>query len=363
MYGTEYLDRYGDSMLPSHIQAFESILNCRTDSLGGHVYHCKSCGRDEYEYHSCQHKACPKCGGDRREKWIEARRDEILPVRYFHLTFTVPEIIAKMTRSNQRIMFDILFKSAWDSLQILASDPRFVGGRVGMLAMLHTWSQVLRFHPHLHCLVPAGGLTYFGDRWLPSNPTFLVPVKALSMKFRESFQKRMQRTDLYDKVLLKTWNEAWGIWSKIAADGQQDVIDYLGRYFCRVAITNSRIERIDDGKVTFRYKNREKKTWERTTIPGIEFIRRFLQHILPKRFIKVRYYGIWHPAKRDDLDTVRDYLGEPKPSKIPDCSEDEPALTAPSQSEPQIRKRRCRYCGSEQVVWIADILPVKFRSP
>jgi len=181
LYGAEYLDRYGESMLSSHIQAFESILHCRTPALGGHVYHCNTCGRDEYEYHSCQHKACPKCGGDRREKWIEARRDEILPVRYFHLTFTVPEIIAKRTRSNQRVMFDILFKSAWDSLQTLAADPKFVGGRVGMLAMLHTWSQVLRFHPHLHCLVPAGGLTYLGDRWLPSNPNFLVPVKALSM--------------------------------------------------------------------------------------------------------------------------------------------------------------------------------------
>ena len=146
-----------------------------------------------------------------------------------------------------------------------------------MLAMLHTWSQVMRFHPHLHCLVSAGGLTYFGDRWLPSHPKFLVPVKALSMKFRELFQMRMQRTDLYHKVPSKTWNDKWGIWSKIAGHGQQDVIDYLGRYFCRVAITNSRIERMDDGTVTFRYKNREKKIWERTTIPGIEFIQRFLQ--------------------------------------------------------------------------------------
>lgn len=260
-------------------------------------------------------------------------------------------------------MLDILFRSAWESLQTLAFDPQFIGGRIGMLAMLHTWSQVLRFHPHLHCLIPAGGLTYFRDRWVPSHPTFFVPVKALSMLFRQSYQTRMKQTDLYDRIPSETWYDKWGIWSKVAGHGRQDVIDYLGRYFCRVAITNNRLERIDGGTVTFRYKNRYKGIWTRMTIPGIEFIRRFLQHILPRRFIKVRYYGLWHPSNREILDTVRCYLGESIECHSSVPSDDSQCHSVSVLSSPTTKPRHCRYYGSTNVTWLAEILPTRCRSP
>ena len=311
-YGAEYLRKYANQMLPSHHRAFQDILSCRTPALGGHVYSCDHCDYQVYSYHSCKNRSCPKCCRGETELWLEKRQKEMLPVKYFHVVFTIPQELRPYVRSRQKVMYNILMKAAGRSLIKLADDPHYVGGLIGILAVLHTWGRTLEYHPHVHCLVPAGGVS--PDRqWLPARENYLVPVKALSKIFRAMFRE-MVTAKLPDPMIPEAaWNKEWVVYCEPTIQGSNKVLDYLGRYVHRIAITNSRLLSIDDGKVTFRYQNCGDSQWKTMTLPANEFIRRFLQHVLPRGIHKVRYYGLWNPAHRNCLRGLQIVLAPDQP--------------------------------------------------
>src|SRR4051812_19547749 len=262
----------GASMLPSHRRAITDILACRTEALGGHLWRCDQCGAEVFAYHSCKNRSCPKCHTDQTERWLEARKLEMLPTPYFHVTITVPEELRAVLRANQRDGYALLMKAAAEAIIELARDPRFVGATVGVLAVLHTWTQQLLYHPHVHCLV-SGGVSQDGCHWLPARKSFLVPVKALARlvrgKLRAAFQK--SRPDLI--IPEAVWSTAWIVHCTAWGEGEQAVLDYLARYVFRIAITNSRIVGLDDHGVTLRYKKRKSNRWRTCRITGAEFIR------------------------------------------------------------------------------------------
>lgn len=342
-YGPQYLERFGGAMPTSHRRAFDDLIACRTKALGGHLFRCRACGEDHYEYHSCRNSACPKCNGNRRDAWLRRRRGEMLPVPYFHLVFTLPRPLARLVRNHQRELFGVLFRAAKEALERLALDPRHLGARIGILAVLHTWTRSLVYHPHVHCLVPAGGLSPDRDRWVDADPRFLVPVRALSVLFRARFQHHLRRTEHYAEVEPAVWSVPWVVHCKPTLPGGDRVLRYLGRYVHRVAIANSRLVTIDDGYVTFRQPVRSAGESPQLTVAADEFIRRFLQHVTPERTVKVRYYGIWAPACRAELKLTKSLLAERVPAETPaETKEEPPAAARPS--------RRCRHCGSDELV-------------
>jgi hypothetical protein len=294
----DYLALHGATMLPSHRRAISDIINCRTEARGGHLWRCDTCNRDVYRYHSCKNRSCPKCHADETRRWLESRKAEMLPVPYFHITITVPEELRAALRSNQRDGYAALMQAAAQAIVELARDPRFVGATVGVLAVLHTWTQQLLYHPHVHCLVTAGGVTDDGRQWRQAKPGFLVPIKALAKLVRGKLRTILQqkRPDLV--LPTAVWRKNWIVYCTSWGQGEQAVLDYLARYVFRTAITNSRIVRIDDNGVTLRHKVRKSNRWRISRIAGHEFLRRFLMHVLPKGLHKVRYFGLWHPAKR-----------------------------------------------------------------
>lgn len=311
-YGTEYLAKFGDKMLPSHKRALRDIAMCRTRSLGGHLMSCDQlCGHAEYAYHSCKNRGCPKCHSTDTGKWVEKRKKELLPlVTYFHLVFTLPKELREEVRRHQIKLYSILMQAAAEALMKLAADPKYLGGRLGMLAVLHTWTNAQVYHPHAHFLVPGGGVA--SDRiWLESKRNFLVPVKALSPIFRAKFLEKLQDALPCFSIPKEVWKKEWVVYCKPTVQGSEKVIEYLGRYVHRVAITNNRIISFANGQVTFRYKQtgRNKKKWKSIwntmTLPAMKFIARFLQHVPPKGFHKVRYYGLLSPACRPLLRQVQ----------------------------------------------------------
>jgi hypothetical protein len=256
-FADDYQAVHGASMPPSHRRAITDILACRTEALGGHLWRCDQCGAEVFAYHSCKNRSCPKCHTDQTERWLQARKLEMLPTPYFHVTITVPEELRAVLRANQRDGYALLMKAAAEAIIELARDPRFVGATVGVLAVLHTWTQQLLYHPHVHCLVSGGGVSQDGCHWLPARKSFLVPVKALARlvrgKLRAAFQK--SRPDLI--IPEAVWSTAWVVHCTAWGDGEQAVLDYLARYVFRIAITNSRIVGLDDHGVTIRYKKRK----------------------------------------------------------------------------------------------------------
>jgi hypothetical protein len=330
-YGHEYLDRFGNTMLPSHRRAFGDIQQCRTEALGGHVAQCDHCAHLRYAYHSCKNRSCPKCQKTDQENWLEKRRQELLPVPYFHLVFTLPKELRSLLWSHQRILYAILIKAACHSLAKLATDPRYLGGRIGVVAVLHTWTRALLYHPHVHCLVPAGGLSADGKYWLPARNDFLVPVRALSLIFRAQFIE-LARKALPGVTFPETvWQTSWVVYCRPTPQRTQKVLDYLARYILRVAITNARILSVANGKISFRYKDSREHCWKTATLPASDFIHRFLRHVLPKRFHKVRYYGFLSPKNRYQLTQIKQALlphaPDNEPRKTKDGGSNETAAT------------------------------------
>ena len=297
LYGDEYLQKFGNTMLPSQRRAFMDILACRTPVMGGHVYSCDRCNHQVYSYHSCRNRSCPKCHGNDMERWLEERQKELLPVEYFHLVFTIPQELHQVAKFHQKELYAILMKAAAEALAKLAADPHYIGGIVGILAVLHTWTRTLLYHPHVHCLVPAGGVSADGE-WLPARKNYLVPVRALSKIFRAVFKDMLTQKLLELQVPATTWHKDWVVYAKPVIQGPDQVLQYLGRYVHRIALTNSRILAIDNGQVTFRYQKSGDTQWKTMTLSAMEFIRRFLQHVLPRGVHKVRYYGLWSPTNR-----------------------------------------------------------------
>ena len=307
-YGPDYIDCFGSKMLPSHQRAMQDIIACRTEQMGGHLYCCENpdCQHFVYVYHSCGNRSCPKCGQDKTQRWIEKQHNLLLPTHYFLVTFTLPCQLRKTARSNQKRVYDLLFTSSAEALQKLAKDPRFVGGDIGMMGGLHTWRRDMNYHPHVHFIVPGGGLSEDRSKWLPSDPEFFVPVEALSPIFRAKFRDALKKTDLFDSVPAELWQKDWVVHCKPVGNGN-NALKYLAPYVYRVAITNNRIENLQNGQVTFRFKNSNTDLWETSTVPVFDFIHRFLQHVLPKNFIKIRYYGFMAPNRRNLL-AVAKYL-------------------------------------------------------
>ena len=306
LHGPAYREKFGHRMLPSHRRAMQDIETCRTESLGGQVYFCKQCQAQRYSYHSCKNRHCPKCQNEQANDWLAAQQSLLLPVTHFLVTFTLPAELRVLARSHQKTIYNSLFRASSAALLQLAQDSRFVGGRLGMVGVLHTWTRQLLFHPHVHYIVTGGGLTADG-RWRSSRKDFLLPVKALSPIFRAKFRDALMQTELFAQVPAQLWQKDWVVHSEPVGSGQQ-AFQYLAPYIFRVAISNNRIRSLDHGAVTFSYKESATDQLKPCTITAEEFIRRFLQHVLPSRFIKVRYYGLLSPAHRQLLLQARQLL-------------------------------------------------------
>lgn len=318
-YGPAYIERFGDQMLPSHRRALHDIAFCRTDAFGGHVDVCSNpkCSHVEFVYHSCCNRSCPKCHVNYTNHWLEQRESELLPIPYFHVVFTLPKEIHELVRANQKKLLDSLIKAAAYSLLKLSKDPKYLGAKPAIMVTLHTWTRAMVWHPHAHCLVSAGGISDDYSQWIPAKyKKYLVPVKALSKIFRAKFVKMARKAlsnsndlhDLHDQLPPQIWKKNWVVYSKPTLKGPQKVLKYLARYVHRIAITNNRILSDQNGKITFQYK--DSKTYETKKMPlqASEFIRRFLQHVLPKGFHKVRFYGLWSPSHRSNLFNIKTIL-------------------------------------------------------
>lgn len=358
LHGASYCARFGDRLLPSQARAMHDIQACRTAYFGGHVKRCDHCGQKVYVYHSCGNRNCPKCHREQTERWIDKQRARLLPCRYYLVTFTLPDELRPLARTHQKKVYGLLMRCAAAALRKLAADPQYLGGCPGCLAVLHTWTRAMLYHPHAHLLVTAGGLSRNGNVWLePKNPAFLVPVLALSVIFRAKICAALKRTGLLDQVTPSVWKKPWVVHCQPAGSGEK-VLDYLGRYVFRVAITNSRLERIDHGQVTFRYRDNRTRELRHVTLPAEEFIRRFLQHVLPRSCAKVRYYGIWSGSCRKQLDQTRTLLGGP-PSvaavdSVPDPSASERPISPPA---------RCPYCKIGYLIPVELIYPHRRAPP
>lgn len=297
--GRAYRNQFATELLPSHRQALRSIEQCRTPSLGGHVYRCDGCDVTHYQYHSCRNRHCPQCQFQAGEQWLERQHARLLPTHYFMLTFTLPEPLRVVARANQRLFYNLLFRCAARATQQLAQDERLVGGQIGMIGVLHTWGRNLTYHPHVHFLVPGGGLDA-DYQWRATSHNFFLPVKALSKLFRAKFRDALQKTPLFTAVPTSVWHCDWVVHSQPVGLGQH-ALKYLAPYIFRVALSNRRIVKFENNKVTFRYRKSDTGQWRTCTLTVFEFLRRFLQHVLPKGFVKVRYYGLFAPAKREQL--------------------------------------------------------------
>jgi hypothetical protein len=301
-YGGQYRAKYGERLLPSHRRAMADIERCRTAALGGHLCYCEHCDEVHYCYHSCQNRHCPECQHRAGQAWLERQQGRLLPAPYFMVTFTLPEELSRLARRHQKLMYDLLFRCSAAALQELAQDPRFVGGEIGMVGVLQTWARDLSYHPHVHYLVPGGGVTE-AEQWQRARNGFLVHVKPLSKLFRGKFRAALAKTELSQQVPVAVWQQAWVVHCQPVGSGQA-ALKYLAPYIFRVALSNNRIVKVENEQVTFRYYDNQGKR-RYGTLPVQEFMRRFLQHVLPKGFKKVRYYGLFSPAKRELLNRVR----------------------------------------------------------
>jgi hypothetical protein len=350
-YGPAYREKYGQRMPPSHRKAMWAIEHCRTEALGGHVFHCDGCDETRYSYHSCRNRHCPKCQNDAGQQWLSRQQDLLLSVPYFMLTFTLPFGLRQVARRHQKCIYNLLFRTSAAAMQKLALDPRFVGGQIGMVGVLHTWARDLSYHPHVHYLVPAGGLSHDGQHWQPANENFLVPVKALSAIFRAKFRDALRQTDLFDLVPPEVWQKDWVVHCKPVGNGSS-ALKYLAPYIFRVAISNNRIVKLENDKVTFRYQDAKTGKKKYCVFPAEKFIQRFLQHVLPQGFMKVRYYGFLSAGNRKRLNRVRESLGTSEPAQTTD---DQQLETMMADTLP------CPKCG--QAMQMVQTLRVRSRCP
>ncbi len=252
LHGPQYREQFGAQMLPSHLRAMQDIEQCRTATLGGQVYYCQKCAERRYSYHSCKNRHCPKCQNEQANEWLQEQQNLLLPVNHFLVTFTLPAELRAVARSNQKLIYNLLFRASSAALLKLAQDPRFSGAQIGMVGVLHTWTRQLLYHPHVHYIVTGGGLTQDGS-WQSSRPDFLVSVKALSPIFRAKFRDHLKKTELFAQVGEQAWKKKWVVHSEPVGTGEA-VFKYLAPYVFRVAISNNRILKLEQGQVTFKYK-------------------------------------------------------------------------------------------------------------
>jgi hypothetical protein len=306
-YGPAYRKTAGERIPLNQRAAMTAIERCRTEALGGQLYTCPACATTRYSYHSCRNRHCPTCQQDQGQLWLAKQQELLLPVPYFLVTFTLPSQLRALARQNQRCIYTLLFRSSAMALQQVAADPRFLGGQIGMVGVLQTWTRDLRYHPHIHYLVPAGALDPAGAQWLPAKGRFLVHVKPLAKLFRGKVRAGLQQLHLAGGLPDKMWSQPWVVDCRPVGSGQA-ALKYLAPYIFRVALSNNRLVDVANDQVTFRYRVAATKKTTTCTLSAGSFIGRFLQHILPKGFVKVRYYGLFRPSNRRLLAQVRDML-------------------------------------------------------
>jgi len=309
-FGAAYRARYGPRLLPSHRAAMRAIEACRTPALGGHLWRCdnQGCRSERYAYHSCRNRSCPKCHREQTERWLTHQRARLPSCSYVLMTFTIPAELRRLARSHQRAVLGALCRSAAASVLTLCRDPAFLGATPAILAVLHTWTRAMVvYHPHAHLLVTLGGLDPHG-RWVtPRDAEYLVPARALATVFRATMAEALHDARLLHEVPPAAWATPWVVDAQHAGSGEK-VLSYLARYVFRVALTSSQIEAVDEDGITFRYRDRRSGTVKSMTLPPLVFIARFLQHVLPKGFAKVRNYGLLAPRNRAHLEAARAHI-------------------------------------------------------
>lgn len=350
-HGSEYLEKFGNRIPAGHRRAIEAIVACRTEALGGHLECCddRDCNHQRYSYHSCKNRNCPKCHGTDTTRWLAKRRSELLAVPYFHVTITIPQQLRRMARSHQNKMYSLLMSTAAESLIKLGLDPQYIGGKLAILAVLHTWTRTLEHHPHVHMLVPAGGVDTVGHWQRTKKTKYLVCAKALSKLFRGKFIARVKKAFPDESFPPGLWQTDWVVKIKPPIKNPKKVLDYLGRYVHRIAIVNSRILALEDGRVTFHYQESDTRRWKTMTLAAEEFLRRYLQHVLPEGFHKVRYFGLWSPANRKTLRALQQQLANKQ-------RKEEPA-------KPVAATGRICPCCRKGLMVVIEVLPRKARSP
>jgi hypothetical protein len=304
-YGPAYLEQFGAAMPVEHKKVLNAIMACRSDKLGMVFYECMSCGHWHVMGRSCGNRHCPTCQQDKTRAWLETQTDRLLPCPYFLLTFTVPAALRDVIRRHQRVAYAALFDASSEAIKDVAADPKHVGAaRCGFFGVLHTWGRTLEYHPHVHYVVPGGGLSADGKKWLPSHSHFFVPVRVLSVLFRAKFRDALNQAGMLAQVDPSVWRQDWVVHSQAVGDGRAS-LKYLAPYVFRVALSDRRIVSCDDGRVTFSYRKSGSNRWRKMTVDAPEFIRRFLQHVLPARLQKVRHYGFLSQNSRISIDLVR----------------------------------------------------------
>jgi Zn finger protein HypA/HybF involved in hydrogenase expression len=356
-----YKEQFGHLMLPSHHRALQDIAGCMTETMGGGRYHCHDCHETFWRYHGCRNRSCPKCHGRQITDWLTHRSAEILPCTYFHLVATVPSELRTLFLRHQKILYGLLMKTAAEAVRDLAAERRYVGAEVGILAVLHTWTSRLHHHPHVHLLVTGGGVTEDGTAWHDAPNEFLVPVKRLSPMIARRFAEALQKghPDLFGQIPTEAWSREWCSYCKPYGTGKDAVLQYLARYVFRIAITNHRLVSMDESHVTLRYKDHDTGQWKTERVEGVQFLRRFLFHVLPKGLHKVRYYGLWHPCKRDRQAQARLLL---ELTTVPAADDNVPlvadlAAEALEQSglESHDHRVKCPKCGGTNVLLFETI--------
>jgi hypothetical protein len=379
-HGDAFLDLSGATLSPEQRRALSDIAACRTAALGGHVEECDRCGHRQIAYNSCRNRHCPKCQATAAAQWMEAREQELLPVEYFHVVFTLPALLGPIALQNPRTVYGILFRAAAETLRQIAADPKHLGAEIGFLAVLHTWGQNLQHHPHVHCVVPGGGLAPDGARWIACRPGFFLPVRVLSRVFRGKFLallghafdqgklsfhgKLRMLADVgeFQRRLTASAQTEWVVYAKPPFGGPEQVLKYLARYTHGVAISNRRLVALEDGEVKFHVKDYAHGGGAKTmTLKATEFIRRFLLHVLPAGFVRIRHYGfLANRVCREKLALCRALL---RVETTPEPVTPEPAAAPQETVEGQAVTKVCPSCGVGRMVIVAtfEAIPVTRR--
>jgi hypothetical protein len=363
----------------SHAQrrVMSSIERCRTAVLGGHVEQCDACGHQRIAFNSCRNRHCPKCQSLTRAQWLQQRHSELLPVEYFHVVFTLPQEIAAIAYQNKSVVYDILFRATAETLRTIAADPKHLGAEIGFIAILHTWGQNLLHHPHLHCVVPGGGVSPDGERWVACRPGFFLPVRVLSRLFRRLFLELLRQAyaegklafvaaiaelssaDAFGQYLEPIARAEWVVYAKRPFGGAQQVLEYLGRYTHRVAISNNRLTSFTGEQVTFRWKDyRHESKHKLMQLDAQEFVRRFLLHVLPLGLQRIRHYGLLANRTREvKLQRCRELLDAPAPVAADLAVEEREDYRDRYLRLTGISLRDCPVCARGQMVCVETFLP------
>jgi hypothetical protein len=356
--GPAYREANASALSQAQRRAMRDIEECRTEALGGQLQVCERCSERRYSYHSCRNRHCPKCQGHRTRRWLQKQRERLLPVPYYLLTFTLPAELRPIARSRPGLLYSILFKAAAASVLKLTADEKFLGATPGITGVLHTWTRAMLYHPHVHFLVTAGGLDPDGQSWRePKNPRFLVPGYALSVIFRAKVRDAFDKAGLLRAVPKELWSSSkpWVVHVKHAGSGEK-VLGYLARYVYRIAIANSRIETFDGNEVRFRYRDNRTGQLKHCILTVAAFIARFLLHVLPPHFTKVRHYGIFSPSRSDQLEQLLCLL---RPLR----SESPPSSDAAHEASVLKPRERCPACHLGRLIVLHSFPSCRSRAP